>query len=265
MLSLHGGAPIRRDHATGSTTTVGTGPTARSTLNTSASGSAVDGCSSSPRAPRIPAPSCSRTRPADLGRDRGHRAYGFYWTEGNRGLGWGHGVTPTLKGGSNAGHCLAAGGVAAGADVGRRHRTSEHRGRGAAPGIPRLDGPSHVRSEGVRWKLVGNAVTVPVAAWVGSRSADPGEPLALIAARPSRSARVGPLQPPLCGEARDLARRVSDRSPRQPAGALDAVLTKYGAMPLSLGATRGFATRLEGQLDSGDRLASSLRLMPTSE
>src|SRR5262249_49999475 len=31
--------------------------------------------------------------------------------------------------------------------------------------------------KGTRWKLVGNAVTVGVAAWVGDRLAEPGEPI----------------------------------------------------------------------------------------
>lgn len=32
-----------------------------------------------------------------------------------------------------------------------------------------------VNREGERWKLVGNAVTVPVAEWIGSRLVDPGK------------------------------------------------------------------------------------------
>ena len=32
-----------------------------------------------------------------------------------------------------------------------------------------------IRRNGPRWKLVGNAVTVPVAAWVASRIAEPGD------------------------------------------------------------------------------------------
>ena len=65
-----------------------------------------------------------------------HAAYGFYWTEGNRGLGWGDGVTPTLKGGSKLGIASPPGRLAAGEPT----RVSASPGRAssgrAAPGIP---------------------------------------------------------------------------------------------------------------------------------
>lgn len=104
----------------------------------------------------------------------GPSGYGFYWTEGVRGLGWGEDVVPTLKGGSTI-------------------------GIGSPPAIWFPDGDpeivkpdlrdaermqgfdadwtkpaEEVTRKGHRWKLVGNAVTVNVAAWLGRRLADPG-------------------------------------------------------------------------------------------
>lgn len=95
------------------------------------------------------------------------RAHGFYWTEGNRGVGWAVDAIPTLKGGSGL-------------------------GIPSPPAIWMPDGhiitPSIVDAERLqgfpwrwthsaeaqfgarsRWKLVGNAVSVPVAEWLGRR------------------------------------------------------------------------------------------------
>lgn len=100
-------------------------------------------------------------------------ACGFYWTEGVRGLGWAVDAVPTIKGGSTIG-------IASPPAI----RLTDH--RIVTPGIrdvERLQGfpagwtEAAVRSgsrPGHRWKLVGNAVSVPVARWVGDQLADPG-------------------------------------------------------------------------------------------
>lgn len=104
-------------------------------------------------------------------------AFGFFWTEGLRGLGWCRDGIPTLKGGSTIGIPSPPGVWLPGANVGERFVT---------PGITtaeRLQGfrkgwttpaAGHRRGEGARWKLVGNAVTVGVSAWVGRRLVEPG-------------------------------------------------------------------------------------------
>ena len=104
-------------------------------------------------------------------------SYGFYWTEGLRGLGWCRDGVPTLKGGSTIGIPSAPAIWIPGARTGSRFVT---------PGIvtmERLQGfrkgwtmaaASHPRGEGARSKLVGNAVTVGVSAWVGRRLVEPG-------------------------------------------------------------------------------------------
>ncbi|GAA2599004.1 DNA cytosine methyltransferase [Dactylosporangium fulvum] len=103
-------------------------------------------------------------------------AFGFYWTEGRGGLGWARDATPTFKGGSTVGipsppavwlpssepgrkivvPCVEDGEALQGFD----------RGWTAAADLGRRNGP--------RWKLVGNAVTVGVAQWVGERILTPG-------------------------------------------------------------------------------------------
>ena len=104
---------------------------------------------------------------------------GFYWTEGVRGLGWAVDAVPTLKGGSTIG-------IASPPAV--RRRAGHPPGMGiVTPGlgdVERLQGfkagwtqaaVEHAGTRvGHRWKLVGNAVPVPVAQWVGRRLREPG-------------------------------------------------------------------------------------------
>lgn len=114
--------------------------------------------------------------PDDLADD----AYGFYWTEGRRGLGWAVDAVPTLKGGSTLGipspPAIWCPDGAPGRRFLRPSITEAERLQGFPAGWTE---PSHraVRRNGPRWKLVGNAVTVGVSRWVASRIAHPGDPI----------------------------------------------------------------------------------------
>lgn len=182
---------------------------------------------------------------------RPHLAYGFYWTEGNRGLGWGEGVTPTLKGGSKLG-------IASPPAVWRPARqVGEAIARPSIDVGERLQGfragwTRGVAKEGVRWKLVGNAVTVPVAAWIGRRLVEPAD----YADVPRRPLVVGSRWPGAasCVGGQFEAWELSERPLVTPhSQTLEGVLDQYGAVPLSLTATAGFTRRLE---------ASTLRRRP---
>jgi DNA (cytosine-5)-methyltransferase 1 len=99
-------------------------------------------------------------------------ACGFYWTEGIRGLGWAVDAIPTLKGGSTIGIPSAPairfpGGFIATPDLRDAERLQGFDVDWTAPAA------TSGRRNGVRWKLVGNAVSVPVARWVGERLLDP--------------------------------------------------------------------------------------------
>lgn len=99
-------------------------------------------------------------------------ACGFYWTEGIRGLGWAVDAIPTLKGGSTIGIPSAPAirfpdGLVAMPDL----RDAE-RLQGFESDWTATASESGGR-KGSRWKLVGNAVSVPVARWVGERLRDP--------------------------------------------------------------------------------------------
>ncbi|MBJ8346169.1 DNA cytosine methyltransferase [Antrihabitans sp. YC2-6] len=98
---------------------------------------------------------------------------GFYWTEGVRGLGWAVNAVPTLKGGSTIGIAsppavrLPSGEIVTPGIVGAE------RLQGFDPDwtAPAINAPG-VRP-GHRWKLVGNAVSVRMASWVGHKLANP--------------------------------------------------------------------------------------------
>lgn len=100
-------------------------------------------------------------------------ACGFYWTEGLRGLGWAVDAIPTLKGGSTIGIpsppaiWLPDG----------RFVTPEIRDGERLQGFPAnwTKAAERVAKKGARWKLVGNAVSVPAAEWVGRRMKKPGK------------------------------------------------------------------------------------------
>jgi DNA (cytosine-5)-methyltransferase 1 len=93
----------------------------------------------------------------------GKLAAGFYWTEGIRGLGWAVDAVPTLKGGSTV------------------------------QGFPRgwTKPAETVAKKGFRWKLVGNAVSVPAFKWLGERLAAPGDAI-LRNVAPVRTDRMWP-------------------------------------------------------------------------
>lgn len=111
-------------------------------------------------------------RPAQLSAKLTTRAHGFYWTEGVRGLGWAVDAVPTLKNGSTVGipsppAILLPSGKVIKPDIRDAERLQ---------GFPEdWTKPAElVARSSLRWSLVGNSVTVPVAAWLGLRLAQPG-------------------------------------------------------------------------------------------
>lgn len=99
------------------------------------------------------------------------RANGFYWTEGLKGLGWAADAVPTLKGGSTIGIPSAPAIWMPDGRVCTPDIRDAERLQGFDPDwtAPSVDDPC--RRNGPRWKLVGNAVSVPVAEWAGQQLA----------------------------------------------------------------------------------------------
>lgn len=120
--------------------------------------------------------------PADvlLGEDNGSRirstrldthAHGFYWTEGVRGLGWAPDAVPTLKNGSTVGipsppAILMPDGNIIQPDLRDAERLQGFDEDWTEPA-------AEVGRASMRWSLVGNAVSVPVVEWLGSRLRTP--------------------------------------------------------------------------------------------
>jgi DNA (cytosine-5)-methyltransferase 1 len=97
----------------------------------------------------------------------GKYAHGFYWTEGVRGLGWAVDSIPTLKVGSSVGipappAMLMRDGVVTKPEIRDAERLQGFDADWTKPA-------EQVQRASRRWTLVGNAVSVRVAEWVGSR------------------------------------------------------------------------------------------------
>ena len=99
--------------------------------------------------------------------------FGFYWTEGKRGIGWAADSVPTIKGGSGLGipsppavfdvRKMTAGTITI---------EDAERLQGFPAGWTDVTGVGRI---GNRWKMVGNAVSVPVSNWLHKRISDYSE------------------------------------------------------------------------------------------
>ena len=109
-----------------------------------------------------------RTWPAlDLG-----RPIGFYWTEGRSGHGLTSDAVPPLKAGSGVGIPSPPAVLLPNGRVVTPPIEAVERFQGFPPRwTSDLSTEKHGRK---RWRLVGNAVSVPVAEWIGDRLANPG-------------------------------------------------------------------------------------------
>ena len=186
-----------------------------------------------PRPPLLGQDSADPGEPAGQG-----RACGFYWTEGTRGFGWANDAIPTLKGGSAVGiPSPPAIRMPDGRIVLPEIRDAER-----LQGFPAdwtIAAAGHGRRGTVRWKLVGNAVSVPVAQWIGERltvtaTYDPSEDGVIVEGAPWPAAAWGD------GEAHRA--EVSQRPVRLPYSHL-ADFLRYETTPLSTRATLGFLRR----------------------
>jgi DNA (cytosine-5)-methyltransferase 1 len=167
-------------------------------------------------------------------------ACGFYWTEGIRGLGWAVDAVPTLKGGSTIGIPSAPAILMPSGDI----VTPDIRDAERLQGFPAnwTKPAERVAKKGARWKLVGNAVSVPAATWVGRRLAKPGTPLKL----PTTSLGESKQWPSAAWNVGEGRMRVtaSEWPLRKRYIPLDEFL-RHEPAPLSAKATAGFLRRTE--------------------
>jgi DNA (cytosine-5)-methyltransferase 1 len=185
-----------------------------------------------------------------LAQDPHEVACGFYWTEGLRGLGWAVDAVPTLKGGSTVGIPSPP---AIRLATTRRVVTPDIRDAERLQGFPadwtRVG--SDAPKAGIRWKLVGNAVSVPVARWIGERLSNPTEydhstDRPLNGREPWPKAAWG-------RSGRSFSVERSSWPVREEYQSLEPFL-RYPPVPLSARATAGFLARAE---------MSNLRFLPS--
>ncbi|HEX5933569.1 MAG TPA: DNA (cytosine-5-)-methyltransferase [Pseudorhizobium sp.] len=174
-------------------------------------------------------------------------AHGFYWTEGVRGLGWAQDAIPPLKNGSTVGIASPPAILLPNGDAGTPDIRDAERLQGFD--VDWTKPASQVGRASLRWSLVGNAVSVPVAAWLGRRLTSPGHyekgrDLDLEGSRWPKAARFD--------GARRFKVEIGTHPTWQERPPLDKFLM-YTNKPLSERATRGFLSR-------ADR--SSLRFVP---
>jgi len=167
-------------------------------------------------------------------------ACGFYWTEGNRGLGWAVNAIPTLKGGSGLGipsppAIWMSDGSIVTPQLGDAERLQGFEAGWTEPA-------SEFAKKGHRWKLVGNAVTIPVARWIGARLAVEPEPVH-ITKRPMEKHDRWPKAAFGSPEGRFIVSASTWPILTQPRS-LEKFL-EFDPVPLSQKATAGFLARLE--------------------
>lgn len=167
-------------------------------------------------------------------------ACGFYWTEGIRGLGWAINAVPTLKGGSTVGIPSAPAILLPTGEVVMPDIRDAERLQGFPTDWTKP--AEQVTKRGVRWKLVGNAVTVPAAHWLGRRLMKPGRLLDF---------DLGPLRPreawPTAAWNVDGQRVSVDASewPLRHQYRSLAEFLRFDPIPLSARATAGFLARTD--------------------
>lgn len=101
-------------------------------------------------------------------------AHGFYWTEGNTGVGWAIDSIPALKGGSGL---SIPSPPAIWKPWDDTIVTPDIRDAERLQGFPAewtSMGTANPKLDRRRWRMVGNAVSVPVASWIASRIREPG-------------------------------------------------------------------------------------------
>ena len=165
--------------------------------------------------------------------------YGFYWTEGLRGLGWTRNAVPTIKGGSQLG-------IPSPPAI-WRPRTGEV----GTPGIEDLEALQGFErgwtepalnatgaNRGARYKLVGNAVCTAMSTWVGHRIVEPGEPVSVGVAMKSQAR-----WPNAAWGSAGSGRWVVPISKRPLSSTFSLMETVPSLNPLSARATAGFLSR----------------------
>lgn len=170
------------------------------------------------------------------------QAVGFYWTEGNKGLGWTVDAVPTLKRGSALGIASPPGILLPDGRIIKPDIRDAERLQGFPRDWTAAASGNQDGRKTRRWGLVGNAVTVDVAEWVGkqlrrSRTYSHWDDSVL------KPGTTWPRAAWCMGEERYVA-NVTSWPVREGSAPLHKFI-KYRGEPLSEKATRGFLERVK--------------------
>lgn len=182
----------------------------------------------------------SKTQPLEQRNRINGEACGFYWTEGNRGLGWAVNAIPPLKGGSGWGIVSTPAIVLPSRSIVLPDIRDGERLQGFRANWTK---PASYKGgrEGERWRLVGNAVNVKVSKWLGER---------LVRSKPYNCTADVPLKrsdrwpASAWGVGGRRAKSAAGLWPVRRSAPPLAEFLKYPQAPLSERATRGFLSRL---------------------
>ncbi|MBD5657270.1 MAG: DNA cytosine methyltransferase [Candidatus Eremiobacteraeota bacterium] len=174
--------------------------------------------------------------------DEEPKAHGFYWTEGNRGVGWANDAIPPLKCGSTYGFpsppaiwCRNSGSIFTPTIC------DAERLQGFPAGWTEIDQDGVSIGDRPRWRFLGNAVSVNMAQWIANRltSSRHCVPTSdrLLASSRFPNAAFG-------SRGRRFTVTASEKPSRHQTPGILEFLEEPGN-PLSVGATRGFRLRLE--------------------
>lgn len=176
---------------------------------------------------------------------RRNSAYGFYWTEGNRGVGWAVDAVPTLKGSTTVSIPSPPAVWVPRNGPGHRIVRPSIEAAEVLQGFPA--GWTESAPPRDRWKLVGNAVSVPVAQWIGEGLLVGADAISFEGYDKVPRSPGNPWPRAAChvdGKTWDIGVSEWPRSPVSDYIHLSDLLTEHGHQPLSYRATKGFRDRL---------------------
>jgi DNA (cytosine-5)-methyltransferase 1 len=179
-------------------------------------------------------------KPGDV---EGVDAFGFYWTEGSRGVGWAREGVPPIKCGSTVGIASPPAVWVPSRDfVGMIDIRDAERLQGFPEDWTDFGALGIKSRSSFRWRLVGNAVSTRLSDWVGSRLKSPKP--SICSRRPRDRNKAWP--DAAFGHGRDIFEVQATRWASSAPQVRLSEFIRYDLKPLSHRATQGFLKRAEG-------------------
>jgi DNA (cytosine-5)-methyltransferase 1 len=183
--------------------------------------------------------------------------YGFYWTEGSRGVGWAREGVPPIKCGSTLGIASPPAVWIPHKDyVGTINIEDAEALQGFPPGWTDFSKLGNNAKSSLRWRLIGNAVSTKMSSWVGQRLKRPGNPNVTMTRHDSE--RTWP--DAACGDKSGVYKVHASRWASETQQIPLSQFLRHELKPLSVRATSGFLSRAKSctNVVYSDRFIASL-------